>query len=257
MATARATLAAEHRDIDRQEGRPPPPRRPPARRRLRPRRRLDQHVGRRPRVRAASAPHRPERAGRPVGRRREAEPGPRLRRPGPPGQPPDPPRRPVPRAHDRGADGRRAARGDRRCRRRSSSRAARSSTRASPCASARCRTTCRSRSSTRSSRWSTSTRPSTSATSSIPDDVTLLTDGDEIIAKVQAPRVEEVIEVPAEVGEGVRKATRPPRVRRRRRRDRRDGVRRGLTLRRPRCGRSPTARDRRPDAKTIGKRIVI
>jgi hypothetical protein len=32
--------------------------------------------------------------------------------------------------------------------------------------------------------------------------VTLLTDGDEIIAKVQAPRVEEVVEVPAEVGEG-------------------------------------------------------
>jgi large subunit ribosomal protein L25 len=36
----------------------------------------------------------------------------------------------------------------------------------------------------------------------IPSDVTLLTDGDEIIAKVQAPRVEEVIEVPVEVGEG-------------------------------------------------------
>jgi large subunit ribosomal protein L25 len=36
----------------------------------------------------------------------------------------------------------------------------------------------------------------------IPDDVTLVTDGDEIIAKVQAPRVEEVVEVPAEVGEG-------------------------------------------------------
>ena len=33
-------------------------------------------------------------------------------------------------------------------------------------------------------------------------DVTLLTDGDEIIAKVQAPRVEEVVEVPVEVGEG-------------------------------------------------------
>ena len=51
-------------------------------------------------------------------------------------------------------------------------------------------------------RWSTSTRPSTFATWSIPGDVTLLTDGDEIIAKVQAPRVEEVVEVPAEVGEG-------------------------------------------------------
>ena len=38
---------------------------------------------------------------------------------------------------------------------------------------------------------------------SIPDDVTLLTDGDEIIAKVQAPRVEEVVEVaPVEIGEG-------------------------------------------------------
>ena len=36
----------------------------------------------------------------------------------------------------------------------------------------------------------------------VPSDVTLLTDGDEIIAKVQAPRVEEVIEVPVEAGEG-------------------------------------------------------
>jgi len=36
----------------------------------------------------------------------------------------------------------------------------------------------------------------------IPADVTLLTDGDEIIAKVQAPRVEEVVEVPVEAGEG-------------------------------------------------------
>jgi large subunit ribosomal protein L25 len=37
----------------------------------------------------------------------------------------------------------------------------------------------------------------------IPGDVTLLTDGDEIIAKVQAPRVEEVVEVaPVEEGEG-------------------------------------------------------
>jgi large subunit ribosomal protein L25 len=36
----------------------------------------------------------------------------------------------------------------------------------------------------------------------MPDDVTLLTDGDEIIAKVQAPRVEEVVEVAPEVGEG-------------------------------------------------------
>jgi len=36
----------------------------------------------------------------------------------------------------------------------------------------------------------------------IPSDVTLLTDGDEIIAKVQRPRVEEVVVVPVEVGEG-------------------------------------------------------
>ena len=40
----------------------------------------------------------------------------------------------------------------------------------------------------------------------IPGDVTLVTDGDEIIAKVQAPRVEEVVEVPAEVGEGAPEA---------------------------------------------------
>ena len=45
-------------------------------------------------------------------------------------------------------------------------------------------------SSIRSRRSSTSTRPSTSRPA-IPSDVTLLTDGDEIIAKVQAPRVEE------------------------------------------------------------------
>ncbi len=37
----------------------------------------------------------------------------------------------------------------------------------------------------------------------IPADVTLVTDGDEIIAKVQAPRVEEVVAAPAaEIGEG-------------------------------------------------------
>src|SRR4051812_7218001 len=36
----------------------------------------------------------------------------------------------------------------------------------------------------------------------IPGDVTLLTDGEEIIAKVQPPRVEEVVEVPVEAGEG-------------------------------------------------------
>ena len=36
----------------------------------------------------------------------------------------------------------------------------------------------------------------------IPADVTLLTDGDEIIAKVQPPRVEEVVEVAGRGGEG-------------------------------------------------------
>ena len=45
---------------------------------------------------------------------KKAQPGPRLGGPGPPGQPPDPPRRPVPGPDDRGADGRRAARRDRR-----------------------------------------------------------------------------------------------------------------------------------------------
>jgi len=36
----------------------------------------------------------------------------------------------------------------------------------------------------------------------MPADVTLVTDGDEIIAKVQAPRVEEVVAVAPEIGEG-------------------------------------------------------
>jgi large subunit ribosomal protein L25 len=40
----------------------------------------------------------------------------------------------------------------------------------------------------------------------IPGDVTLVTDGDEIIAKVQAPRVEEVAVVAPEVGEGAPEA---------------------------------------------------
>ena len=44
----------------------------------------------------------------------------------------------------------------------------------------------------------------------IPGDVTLLTDGDEIIAKVQAPRVEEVVEVaPVEEGEGAAEGGEP------------------------------------------------
>jgi large subunit ribosomal protein L25 len=40
----------------------------------------------------------------------------------------------------------------------------------------------------------------------IPSGATLLTDGDDIIAKVQAPRVEEVVEVPVEIGEGAPEA---------------------------------------------------
>jgi len=43
----------------------------------------------------------------------------------------------------------------------------------------------------------------------VPNDVTLLTDGDEIIAKVQAPRVEEVVEVAPEAGEGAPEAGEP------------------------------------------------
>jgi large subunit ribosomal protein L25 len=43
----------------------------------------------------------------------------------------------------------------------------------------------------------------------IPSDVILLTDGDEIIAKVQAPRVEEVVEVPVEAGEGAPEGEEP------------------------------------------------
>ena len=84
--------------------------------------------------------------------------------------------------------------------------------------------------------------------------MTLLTDGDEIIAKVQAPRVEEVEEVPAEAGEGVRgrgsrRGRRLPRARLPA-----TDVRRGLRFGRRRPSRQ---RERRPDANTIGKRIVI
>ena len=87
-----------------------------------------------------------------------------VRGPGPPGQPPGAPRRPLPRPDDRGADGRRPARRHRRIVGDRRPRAARCSTRSSRSASGRCPITCRSRSSTRSSRWSTSTRRSTSAT---------------------------------------------------------------------------------------------
>ena len=69
--------------------------------------------------------------------------------------------------------------------------AARSCTRSSPSACGRCRITCRSRSSTRSRRSPTSTRRINVRDLVVPADVTLVTDGDEIIAKVQAPRVEE------------------------------------------------------------------
>ncbi len=137
---------------DRQEGRPPSPRRPAARRRLRPRHRLVQRVHRRARLRAAPPTFRSELPGRPVDRRQEGPAGPRIVRPGPPGQPPDPPCRPVPGPHDRGTDRGRAARRRSASRRRSPTSTAPCSIRASPCASGRCPITCRSRSSTRSRR---------------------------------------------------------------------------------------------------------
>ena len=205
MSTARATLAAEHRDITGKKVA-----------RLR-------RAGRLPAVvyghgvdsdsvsvdahefEQLRRHSRPERAGRPVGRRREG----RSRSSSTASRSTRSTGGPlhvdlflvrmteeltvdVPLVADRRVAGRRR------------SRAARSSTRSSPSASGRCRITCRSRSSTRSSRWSTSTPPSTSATWSIPADVTLLTDGDEIIAKVQAPRVEEepVVVGAAEAAEG-------------------------------------------------------
>ncbi len=109
MPTARATLAAEHRELTgkkvarlRHAG-------ALAGGRLRPRRRLGQHLDRCPRVRAAAPAHRPERPGRPVRRRRQGPAGAGLLGPGPPGQSPGAPRGPLPRADDRGADGRRPA----------------------------------------------------------------------------------------------------------------------------------------------------
>ena len=99
------------------------------------------------------------------------------------------------RPDDRGADRRRPARADRRVARgRAARRHAPAPDRDGP-RPGPAGPPARSRSSTRSSRSSTSTRRSTSATSTIPGDVTLLTDGDEVIAKVLPPRVE-VEEVP-------------------------------------------------------------
>ena len=87
--------------------------------------------------------------------------------------------------------------------------------------------------------------------------MTLLTDGDEIIAKVQAPRVEEVVEVVAEAGEGAPRARKPPRVQAGRRgatAERR--VRRGLIAALAAAGAAQRASGG-PVANTIGKRIVI
>ena len=107
-ADARRRAPRDHR----QEGRPPAPRWPPARRRLRPRRRVGRTSPSTPTSSsssaAQSAPNTLVDLSVDGGK---AQPGPRPRRPGPPGQPPAAPRRPVRRAHDRGADRRRAARG--------------------------------------------------------------------------------------------------------------------------------------------------
>ena len=81
----------------------------------------------------------------------------------------------------------------------------------------------------------------------VPSDVTLLTDGDEIVAKVQAPRVEEVVEVPAEIGEGSARG----RCRGRGRRSGHRGRQRGLTP--AVSGQVARQRpDRRPVTNTIG-----
>ena len=85
----------------------------------------------------------------------------------------------------------------------------------------------------------------------IPEDVTLMTDGDEIVAKVQAPRVEEApVVAEVEIGEGRPRKARAREAAGRRGRGRR--LRRGLIA--PRRRRQ---RERRPDANTIAKRIVI
>ena len=132
---------------------------------------------------------------------------------------------------------------------RRASAAARCSIRSRPSASARCPTTC-----PQSIEYSIESPDDFDDAIhvrdlTIPADVTLLTDGDEIIAKVLAPRVE-VEEVP-----GSPRAKRVPRARgaegeaagARARRCRRRRGRRGLTR---------SAPQRRPVANTIGSRNV-
>ena len=100
------------------------------------------------------------------------------------------PRRPLPRPDDRGADGRRPARRQRRVAGRDAERRDAAPSRSSRSGSGRCPTTC-----PQSIEYSIESLVDFDTTIhvrdlTIPDDVTLLTDGDEIIAKVQAPRVE-------------------------------------------------------------------
>ena len=84
----------------------------------------------------------------------------------------------------------------------------------------------------------------------IPDDVTLMTDGDEIVAKVQAPRVEEApVVAEVEIGEGA-----PEEGEAESRRPARASAAAPTRADRTRVGRQ---RERRPDANTIEKRIVI
>ena len=81
----------------------------------------------------------------------------------------------------------------------------------------------------------------------VPSDVTLLTDGDEIIAKVQAPRVEEVVEVAAEAGEGAPEGEEAAEGAAAEGETAADRVGRGLRFGRVR---RRQARDRRPESRT-------
>ena len=117
---------------------------------------------------------------------KKADPGPHPGRPDPPGQPPPAARGPVPRPHDRGADGRRAARGDRRCRMPSIQL---NGTLLHPTESVRVRALPDHL--PQSIEYSVESLvdfdvASTCSDLTIPSDVTLLNDPDEIIAKVQA-----------------------------------------------------------------------
>ena len=85
----------------------------------------------------------------------------------------------------------------------------------------------------------------------IPDDVTLLTDGDEIIAKVQAPRVEEVVG-PAEVGEGAPEGEEAAEGAAAEGATTETGVRRGLTALAPGQRRSPTRATAGPRRRRSG-----